>query len=56
MRFEAEGVDEDASVLVALVVVGPVGELSASSVPREVSVASVADDGAGQRCAFGCGE
>lgn len=44
VRFEAEGVDENAVVLAALVVVGPVGELSASRVPMKVSLARVADN------------
>jgi hypothetical protein len=44
VRFEAEGVDASAEVLHALLVVGPVGELSLRLVPGNVSGASGADN------------
>jgi hypothetical protein len=45
VRFETEGVDECAFVLLAFLVVGPVSELSGSCVLREVSGARGAHDG-----------
>ena len=53
MRLEAEGVDFGADVGSALVVVGPVGELSLNATPANVSGASGAHDGDVKGCRAG---